>query len=356
MTETSHCLKVKKVHGDKALFLTKKLGISNRELEIYRNANYISVPLIHQLYENEIATIKANIPDFELTTSVFIKKKRRRRTIEQILQKQLPLHLVSILPRALDIIGDIAIAEIPSELNNHKSLIGEAILSEHKNVRTVLAKVGVVTGTYRLREFEIIAGENKTLTTHKEYGCYYQVDVTKVYFSPRLSHEHKRVASLVRKGETVIDLFAGIGPFSVLIAKNNADAKVYAVDINPEAIRYLRRNVRLNRVEDRIIAILGNSRKVIDERLLGVADRVIMNLPEKAIEFIDSACKAVKSSGGVVHYYTFIRLPDTLEKAQLRFSEFVEKAGRKVEDFHFARTIRATAPYEWQVALDAHII
>lgn len=260
------------------------------------------------------------------------------------------------LPRALDIVGDIAIIEIPAELKAHERLIGEAILTVHKNVRTVLAKAGAVSGTYRLREFEVVAGENKTATLHKEYGCKYHFDIAKAYFSPRLSQEHKRVASLVKKSETVVDLFAGVGPFSVLIAKNNAEAKVYAVDINPEAIEFLERNIRLNRVENRVIPIQGDARRAVEERLMGVADRVVMNLPGKAIEFVDTACRAIKPAGGMVHYYAFIRLPDSLENMQLCFSEAVEKTGRKVDAFLFAKTIRETAPYEWQVVLDAKIL
>ena len=356
MSELSLGIKVKKIYGEKALVLVNKLRINNRELEIRRNANNIYVPLIRQPNENELSTMKAQLPDFELATNVFTKKKQQKKTLDQILENQLPPHLLASLPRALDIIGDMAVIEIPSELKSHKSLIGETILMTHKKVRTVLAKIGAVSGTYRLREFEIIAGEHKTNTVHREYGCQFYVDVAKAYFSPRLSHEHNRVASLVKKGETVVDLFAGVGPFSVLIAKNNVGAKVYAVDINPEAISYLKKNIRLNRVENRVIPILGNVREVIEERLLGVADRVIMNLPEKAMKFIDIACESVKSSGGVVHYYTFIRLPDSLESAQLRFSEAVEKAGKKVDAFLSARNIRATAPYECQVVLDAKIL
>jgi tRNA (guanine37-N1)-methyltransferase len=356
MSESSVCIKVKKIHGEKALILAKKLGISNRELQIHGNANHVYVPLIRQPEENEMVTIKAQVPDFELTTQVFTKKKQQGKTLTQVLENRLPPHLLASLPRALDIIGDIAIIEIPPELKTHERLVGEAILATHKNVRTVLAKVGAVSGTYRLREFEIVAGEPKTATVHKEYGCQYHVDVAKTFFSPRLSHEHDRVASLVQKGETVVDLFAGVGPFSVLIAKKNAGARVYAVDINPEAIEFLKRNIRLNRVENRVVPILGDARQVIAERFLGVADRVIMNLPEKAMEFIDAACRAVKPSGGVVHFYAFVRLPDSLENAQRRFSEAVEKAGRKVDVFLSAKTIRATAPYEWQVALDAKIL
>jgi tRNA (guanine37-N1)-methyltransferase len=207
-----------------------------------------------------------------------------------------------------------------------------------------------------LREFEVISGEPRTDTVHKEFGCKFYVDVAKAYFSPRLSHEHKRVAELVQKGETVVDLFAGVGPFSVLIAKRVADAKVYAVDINPDAVEFLKKSVRLNRVENRVFPILGDAKQIVENELSGIADRVIMNLPERAEEYVDAACNAMKPSGGTVHYYGFVRLPDSLEALKLRFSEAVEKAGRKVGRSLFAKTIRATAPYEWQVVVDARIL
>jgi tRNA (guanine37-N1)-methyltransferase len=356
MSEPALCIKVKKEYGEKALVLVNNLGISNRKLKIHQGINHIFIPLTRQPEKNELAKLNTQVPDLELATSVFTKKKQRRKTLVEVLENMLAPRLLASLPRAIDIIGDIAIIEVPPELKAHQSLIGEAILETHKNVRTVLAKAGAVTGTYRLREFEVLAGENRTRTIHKEYGCQYHVDVAKAYFSPRLSHEHDRIASLVQKGETVVDLFAGVGPFSVLIAKNNPDAKVYAVDINPEAVELLEKNIRLNRVENRVNPILGDARQTIEERLLGVADRVIMNLPEKAIEFVDAACKAVKPTGGTIHHYAFVRLPDSLENLKLRFSEAIEKAGRKVDGFLLAKTIRETAPYECQVVLDAKIL
>jgi len=356
MLKESLCIQVPKIHGEKVLVLVNKLGISDRRREIQKNANFIYVPLIRQPSEKELTILKTQVPDFQLATYVFPEKKLQEKTLGEVLENQLPPRLLASLPRALDIVGDIAIIEIPPELKTHESLIGQAILKTHKNLRTVLAKVGAVSGTYRLREFDIIAGEHRTNTVHKEYGCKYHVDIAKMYFSPRLSYEHNRVASLVQKDETVVDLFAGVGPFSVLIAKNNEDAKVYAVDINPEAIEFLKRNIRLNRVENRVFPIQGDARHVIEDKLLGVADRVIMNLPETAIEFIDATCRATKSAGGTVHFYGFIRLPDSLENMKLRFSEAVEKAGRKVDKFLFAKTIRETAPYEWQVVLDAKIL
>jgi tRNA (guanine37-N1)-methyltransferase len=356
MSEPSLCIKVAKINGEKTLILASKLGVIDRKLVIQKNKTHIYIPLLRQPAEKELLMLKAQVPDFQLTTNVFIKKKQQRKSLAQVLEDRLPPHLLASLPRALDIVGDIAIIEIPAELKAHERLIGEAILIVHKNVRTVLAKAGAVSGTYRLRGFEVVAGENKTATIHKEYGCKYHVDIAKAYFSPRLSQEHNRVASLVKKGGTVVDLFAGVGPFSVLIAKNNAEAEVYAVDMNPEAIKLLERNIRLNKVENRVIPIQGDAKQTVEERLMGIADRVIMNLPEKALEFVDTACKAIKPAGGTVHYYAFIRLPDSLKNAQQRFSKAVEKAGRKMDAFLSAKTIRETAPYEWQVVLDARII
>jgi tRNA (guanine37-N1)-methyltransferase len=356
MSEHSLCIKVKKIHGEKSIVVVNKLGLTDRKLKIHQDTNYIYIALSRKLEENELAKLKTRLPNFELTTALFNKKKQQRKTLTQILENQLPPHLLVSLPRALDVIGDIAVIEISSELKNYASLIGEAILKTHKNLRTVLAKTGAVSGTYRLREFEIIAGEQKTTTIHKEHECQYNVNVATAYFSPRLSHEHNRVASLVQKGETVVDLFAGVGPFSVLIAKKNAEVKVYAVDINHEAIELLKRNIRLNRVENHVTPIIGDAKQVVEERLSGVADRIIMNLPEKAIEFVDTACKAVKPDGGIIHYYAFIRLPDSFESVQQSFSDSVERVGRKVDMFFSAKTIRETAPYERQIVLDAKIL
>jgi len=355
MTKKSLCVKVPKVHGEKAIILTDKLKIVNKELEIQRNQSFIYVPLIRQLSENELEKLREQIPGSEVLTYMFPERKRRVKTFVELLEDKLPPYLLASLPRAVDLVGDIAIVELPPELDAHKNIIGKAVLESQKNVRTVLAKAGAVGGTFRLRGFSVIAGEPKTETIHKEYGCQYHVDLAKVYFSPRLSYEHSRVASLVEEGETVVDLFAGVGPFAILIAKTHEDVEVHAVDVNPHAIEFLKRNIRLNRVEGKVHPIFGDAKQVVEERLSGVADRVIMNLPEKALEFVDAACGAVKPMGGVVHFYSFVSASDSLENLKLRFIDAVEKCGRKVEKILFSRLVRATAPYEWQAVLDAKI-
>jgi len=350
------CLRVPKVCGQHGIFFATKLRIIDRLLEIQSDANFVYIPLIRQPSAKELAELQIPVFDYSLQLHIFPEKRKQSKTVMEVLDGHLPPHLMASLPKALDVIGDIAIVEVPKELENHKKILGAAILEAHKNLRTVLAKASAVSGDYRLRDFEAIAGEPRTNTVHKELGCSYEVDVAKAYFSPRLSHEHQRVASLVQQEETIVDLFAGVGPFAVLMAKNHKDVKVYAIDLNPDAIELLRTNIRLNRVENRVFPLLGDARLIVDSKLTGVADRLIMNLPEKAIEFVDVACQALKPEGGLVHFYGFIHKPDSLDALKTRFADAVAKSGRRVDTFLIAKTIRETAPYTYQVVLDAKII
>lgn len=355
MSKESVCVKVPKIHGEKAIILAKRLKIVNNELKIQRDKDFIYIPLVRQPSENDLEVLKGQVPNCEVSTYIFPEKKKQITTFAELLEDKIPPYLLASLPRAMDFVGDIAIVEIPPELTAHKNVIGEAVLKSHKNTRTVLAKAGPVSGTFRLREFNIIAGEPKTETVHKEYGCQYYVDLSKAYFSPRLSHEHNRVASLVKEEEKVVDLFAGVGPFSILIAKTHENVKVYAIDVNPQAVEFLKKNVRLNRIEGKVHSIFGDAKQIVKQRFSGVADRVIMNLPEKAIEFADAACEAIKPSGGIVHFYSFVGASNTLEDVKLRFIDAVKKSGRNVEKILFSKFVRATAPYEWQAVLDAEI-
>jgi tRNA (guanine37-N1)-methyltransferase len=356
MSKESICVRVTKIHGEKAIILASELKIVDRELEIQRDKDFVYIPFVRYPSETELKAFKKQVPDCEFLTYAFSeRKKKQTKTFVKLLKDELPRRLSAKLPRSIDFVGDIAIVEVPTELDAHKSIIGEAVLKAHKNVRTVLAKAGAVSGIYRLRGFKVIAGESKTETVHKEYGCKYFLDLTKAYFSPRLSYEHNRVASLVKEGETVVDLFAGVGPFSILIAKTRENVKVYAVDVNPNAVEFLKKNVRLNRVERKVCPIMGDAKRIVKQRLSGVANRVVMNLPEKALEFVDVACEAIKPSGGIVHFYSFVNASVSLENITRQFIDTVKASGRKVERILFSRFVRATAPYEWQAVVDVKI-
>ena len=356
MPRPSVCIKVPKSQGEKTITLATKFGLADKSLVIQREEESLCIPLVREPKGIELTTLKNQIPKFTLYTAVFNEKQLPSETLTQALQDKLPSDLLAKVPQAFDIIGDIVVIDIPPQLKPYQNTIGEAILQTQKNVVAVLGKAGDISGVFRVRAYDFIAGEHKTKTIHHEFGCQYNVDIAKAYFSPRLSHEHERVAVLVQDDETVVDLFAGVGPFSVLIGKRNPKVKVYAVDLNPDAVELLKVNVRVNRVENRVFPILADAREIAATKLKGTADRAIMNLPETAIDFVDAACNAIKPQGGVLHFYGFVRSPDTIENIKQRFSELVEKNGRKVETFLYSKSIRETAPFESQVVLDAKIV
>jgi tRNA (guanine37-N1)-methyltransferase len=350
----SVCVKVSGKCAEQTIILVNKLKLVNKDLEIQKDEGFVCIPLLRHPSKNELETFKQQGINFKISARDFPEKAKRIASFIDLLDDKLPPNLLASLPHAFDIVGDIAVMEIPPELIAYESAIGEAVLKANKNLRTVLSKSGAISGTYRLREYNVLAGEPKTHTLHKEYGCQYYVDLAKAYFSPRLSNEHHRVASLVREGETVIDLFAGVGPFAVQIAKTHENMKVYAVDVNPCAVELLERNIRLNRVEEKVFPFLGDAREIVKAHFFGVADRVVMNLPEKAMEFVDVACNAVKPTGAVVHFYCFTNVSDPLEAVNARFVKSVEKCGRKATVL-FSGLVRATAPHEWQAVLDVKI-
>ena len=351
----SVCLKVPRKLGEQAIRLAADLDIFNHELKIQSMEDYLYIPLINEPFSVDLKKFEKKLQKFEITTYYFTEREKRHLVASNFLTDKLPKNLFNAIPRAIDFLGDIAIVEIPAELVVYKKTIGEALLKAHKQTRTVLAKSGAVKGVYRLRDFAVIAGVEKTVTIYQEYGCTYHLDVARAYFSPRLSNEHNRVASEVEDGEIVVDLFAGVGPFAIPIAKKHKNVQVYAIDLNPDAVSLLKKNIVVNRTEKQVVPILGDARQVVREQLLGKADRVIMNLPEIALEFVDIACEALKPEGGIIHYYCFLKDSNPLEAAKVRLIQAVNQNKRQIKKILLAKTVREVAPYTWQVVVDAII-
>jgi tRNA (guanine37-N1)-methyltransferase len=349
------CLTIPKTLGEQAIRIVAEFNIFNRELQIKQTKDSLRIPLTAKPSLAVLKKLENTLSNFEISLYDFVVREKRHLVPLDFLANKLPSNLLDKVPRAIDFVGDIAIVEITPELSIYKNQIGEALLKAHKRTCTVLAKSGAVEGIYRLRDFEVIAGAKKTFTVYREYGYIYHVDVAKSYFSPRLSNEHNRVASAVKEGETVVDLFAGVGPFAIPIAKKHENVRVYAIDLNPDAITLLKRNVAVNRAEKQVVPIFGDARQVVREQLSGKADRVIMNLPETALEFVDVACEALKSEGGILHYYGFEKDSDLLEAAKVRLTEAVNRNNRQVKNVILAKTVRQVAPYAWQVVVDTEI-
>ena len=200
-----------------------------------------------------------------------------------------------------ELIGDIAVI---NEINDRdEEEVVEGILNYNPSVKTVLVKEDSLSGEFRVGDYRKLYGE-ETETVHKEFGCRFKVDPTKVYFSERFSTERNRVISQIESGEKVLVMFAGVGPFGIMAARNAEPERVVMVEKNPVAAEFMKENVELNDVENIVDCFEGDVAEVLPE-LNQKFDRIIMPLPEKAAEFLDLAVENL-AEGGIVHYYRFI--------------------------------------------------
>jgi tRNA (guanine37-N1)-methyltransferase len=257
-----------------------------------------------------------------------------------------------------DIVGDIAIFKLSCASRQNARNIAKTIISVHKNVKTVLAQVSPVAGDFRLRCLAHVLGENRTSTMHSESECLFSVDVEKCYFSPRLYYERLRIATLVKPDETVVNMFAGVGCFSIIIAKHTNTAKVFSIDVNPAAIQFMRKNIMLNRVYGNVIPLLGDSKAIIESQLQRCADRVLMPLPEKAFEYLPCAVSALKASGGWMHVHAFehaMKTENPAEKVKLKVAEKLDALDVDFE-VPFVRVVRSTGPNWFQLVADVHVM
>ncbi len=261
---------------------------------------------------------------------------------------QVPGALRGQLPSSFDVIGDIAVLKIPEPLVPYRAEIGRAILAWNRMLRVVAQDHGV-TGAFRIRNLEIVAGEPRTTTIHTEFGLRYHADVAAAYFSPRLGSERLRVANLVASNETVADPFAGVGPYAILIAKRRQPRRVIASDANPVAVGFLRQNVAANRA-DRIEVREGDAREIL--RAIAPVDRVILDLPHSAIEFLPDALAAL-GPRGTIHVYGILEDADRDDRAAA-IRTAVKDARRRVVSLR-VHVVRAYAPTQHHVAFDVTV-
>jgi len=242
--------------------------------------------------------------------------------------------LLPMVPKRFDYIGNVAVISIPPELEAYKKSIASKLFSMRGNTRAILNKVSKLEGEHRVADFELLIGET-TETIHRENGYTYKLDIKKVFFNPRLYSERRRVASKIKSGENIIIPFAGVGPFVLPAAGKGA--KVYAIEINPDACACLRENIRINRLEGQITVIQGDFENVsymlnsakTSEGLVSTAfsslhvclnpekakdesfqipengfDRAIVPTPYGMDHFLGEISKLVRKEG-YIHFYTF---------------------------------------------------
>ena len=281
----------------------------------------------------------------------------RKHNLSNLLAGKLNQEELRLVYKSYDIIGDISIIRVPEKLKNKSTIIAEALIGLHKHVKAVWRQSGAVGGEFRLRDLEHVTGEKRTATTYKEHDCVFRVDLRNCYFSPRLAYERMRIARLVKPNEVIVNMFAGVGSFSIIIAKHSRAERVYSIDANPMAFKHMQENALLNHVIDRVVPLKGDAKTAIMEKLQNTADRVLMPLPEKAYEYLDCAIAALKPKGGWIHYYDFEHTwknENPIEKVKAKISR---KLSRFNVDFvmPFGRVVRDTGPRWQQVVVDIQI-
>lgn len=272
-------------------------------------------------------------------------------SLKEMLQDTLKEEELSKLRRSFEIIGDIVIVDIPDELMHVKDEIVEAILQKHKHVKTILRKVGEVEGKYRVASYEILYGD-ETETIVKEHGCRFLVDPTKVYYSVKLSGERERVTSLVEDGERVLVMFAGVGPYAIIAARNQNPLEVVGVEANSKAVEYFKRNIELNKVEDKVKAYEWDVRDAVP-MLEGKFDRILMPSPNTAEMFVDVVGNKIRE-GGFIHYYTFGGEEEEQGTLNQKVKDLFKENGMVVE-VEKIRRCGHFAPYVHRYVLDLRV-
>jgi tRNA wybutosine-synthesizing protein 2 len=244
---------------------------------------------------------------------------------------------------------------IDRNLENSYSGRFEDLLSEH-DVDTI-AKIKSIDGKLRQPSVEILAGDDSTETIHKENGCLFKLDISKVMWSKGNTTERMRIANLVQDGEVVVDMFAGIGYFSIPITYYSGLKKIYSIEINPDSYYYLKENINLNKINEKsnknldydiIEPILGDSSEIAPKLS---ADRVLMGYVKTTHEFLDSAMECLNKKG-IIHYHETV--PEKLMKIR-PIDRIMEAAnGREIEVLS-NRIIKNYSPGVVHVVVDAKV-
>ncbi|NLI62820.1 MAG: class I SAM-dependent methyltransferase family protein [Methanosarcinaceae archaeon] len=329
---------VLKKNGESARRTLDLLQIISEDLKPFAKDEFLAIPIKRKLSKSEIEKIGKEV--FVKTGNAYFERRKKNPTISELLGYN----------PTVEYIGDIAIIE--DEQN--KKEIGKAIFKCNKNIKTVLLANSPVLGEFRTRKFIHVCGEKKTETVYKEYGCKYYIDLEKAYFTQRLSTERARILKKINEDDFVIDMFAGVGPFSILISKKKKPKTVIANDKNPEAVELLIKNIKENKVEN--IKALNLDAKNLTDHYKEKADHVIMNLPCSAHLFLNEAVQLTKK-GGIIYYYA---MAEETEKEDLysKDIDLIKKAARengKNENIIEMRKIRSYAPHQYNICIEARI-
>ena len=274
--------------------------------------------------------------------------------LKELLKKELTKKELSILPSSFDLVGDILIFnDFPVELKKKEKIIGNTILNNFKNIKTIKKKSKKYSGKYRTPSLKIIAGKRKKTTLHKENNIRLRVNPETAYFSSRTSTERKRIFQLIKPNESVLVMFSGIAPLPITISKNSKAKEIYAVEINPRAHAFAEENLKLNKINN--IKLFQGDVKAILPKIKKKFNRIIMPLPKSAEDFLELALTKIKKNG-TIHLYSFLNLDDSkiVKERKTLIKQICTKAKKRCK---FLRIVRCGqfSPQEFRVCFDIKI-
>ena len=265
------------------------------------------------------------------------------------LQKKIPRQKLDFLPSGFQLIGSIVMLNIRPELKRYEKAIGNVVLKNFGYVKTVCTR-GRISGAKREPKIKIIAGRKNAITVAKENGCLFQMDVSKLMFAKGNIKERGRLPNVVGPKETIVDMFAGIGYFSVPIAKKNPLCRIYAIEINTVAVKYLNENCVLNRITN-IDVIHGDCRRE-SGRLRNIADRVIMGYLPKTYNYLPFAFHMLKQRG-IIHYHDIYREKELWKKPVDVLEKAAGKCGFRLKRVLYKGVVKSYAPGKFHIVVDA---
>ncbi|MBI4139603.1 class I SAM-dependent methyltransferase [Candidatus Woesearchaeota archaeon] len=274
------------------------------------------------------------------------------RPLHKILKEIITKKEIKKMPASFDVIGEIAIIEVPKELKKKEKKIAQKIIETFKQVKTVAKKAGIHKGEFRTRKTKIIGGEKTKETIQKESGTIIKLNIDKCYYSPRYGTERLRIAKQVKEGEKILVMFSGVGPFPLVIAKNSKPEKIVGVEKNPECHKYALENKKLNKKTGEKIEFIEGDVKNIVPKIKNQFDRVAMPLPKGGENFLSTAIRAVKP-GGILHFYDFAT-PEKFEESANKIIEECKKEKRKCKVLRITKC-GEVKPRTYRICIDATI-
>jgi tRNA (guanine37-N1)-methyltransferase len=284
-------------------------------------------------------------------------------SLKEALSKLLTKTELGRVKTAYDLTGDIAILEIDEELRNKEKLIADTLLKIRKDVKTVLRKQGSHEGTFRTQKMKYLAGEKKKIALHKENNILLKLNVEKVYFSPRLSTERKRIVEQIKNKkqkkankEEVLVMFCGCAPYCCVIAKHCKEyvKDIIGIEINPEGHKYGLNNLKLNRLNN--VGLFNGDVKKIIPRLSKLGkkfNRILMPLPKHAEDFLEDAL-IVSKKNTIIHFYNFLHEKE-FNKAEEMIKNACKKASKKCKILKFVKCGQQS-PGVYRICIDFKIL